>query len=170
MVTRISLKSVNILISPFECEKGSFYGTPERVRPGSRAAPLAAAAFGKLSQAELLRIPLPRTPVNKGKRKGRSPEREDARGFPGWHHGGRRKGSVLDHRGDNMMRWYNPALEGFEWREVPESDEEALSALEGSPFTPSCTQTYREWRDLGVGIMAALIRAGEAAQTPSKNF
>jgi hypothetical protein len=42
---------------------------------------------------------------------------------------------VVDHRGD-MMRWYNPALGGFEWREVPESDEEALSALEGSPFTP----------------------------------
>jgi hypothetical protein len=47
---------------------------------------------------------------------------------------------------------------------VPERDEEALSALEGSPFTASCTQTYREWRDLGVGIMAALIRAGEAAR------
>ena len=111
--------------------------------------------------------------MNKGKeRKGRSPEREDARGFPGWHHGGRRKGSVVDHRGD-MMRWYNPTLGGFEWREVPESDEEALSALEGSPFTASCTMTYREWRELGVGIMAALIRAGEAArggQTPSKIF
>ena len=101
--------------------------------------------------------------MNKGKRKGWSLDREDARGFPGWHHGGRRKGSVVDHRGD-MMRWYNPALGRFEWREVPESDEEALFALEGSPFTPSCTQTYREWRDLGVGIMAALIRAGEAAR------
>jgi hypothetical protein len=109
--------------------------------------------------------------VNKGKRKGRSPGREDARGFAGWHHGGRRKGSVVDHRGDMMMRWYNPALGAFEWREVPDSDEEALSALEGSPFTPSCTQTYREWRSLGAGIMAALIRAGEAArggQTPNK--
>jgi hypothetical protein len=75
--------------------------------------------------------------VNKGKRKGRSADREDARGFAGWHHGGRRKGSVVDHRGDMMMRWYNPALGGFEWREAPDSDEEALSALEGSPFTPS---------------------------------
>ena len=101
--------------------------------------------------------------MNKGKRKGRSPDREDARGFATWHHGGRRKGSMVDHRGD-MMRWYNPALGGFEWREVPESDEEALSALEGSPFTPSCTRTYREWRGLGAGIMAALIRAGEAAR------
>ena len=79
---------------------------------------------------------------------------------------------MVDHRGD-MMRWYNPTLGGFEWREVPESDEEALSALEGSLFTPSCTMTYREWRELGAGIMAALIRAGEAArggQTPSKIF
>ena len=76
----------------------------------------------------------------------------------------------MDHRGD-MMRWYNPALGRFEWREVPESDEEALSALEGSPFAPGCTKTYLEWRDLGAGIMGALIRAGEAArggQPPSK--
>ena len=62
------------------------------------------------------------------------------------------------------MRWYNPKLEGFEWREVPESDEEALSLLEGSSFTPTCTRTYREWRELGAGIMASLIRAGEAAR------
>jgi hypothetical protein len=32
-----------------------------------------------------------------------------------------------------QVRWYNPALENFEWREVPQSDEEALSLLEGSP-------------------------------------
>ena len=69
----------------------------------------------------------------------------------------------MDHRGD-MMRWYNPSFGDFEYREVPESDEEALSALEGSSFTPSCTQTYRQWRDLGAGIMVALIRAGEAAR------
>jgi hypothetical protein len=61
------------------------------------------------------------------------------------------------------MRWYNPALRGFEWREVPESDEEALFVLEGSPHTPICTQTYREWRGLGAGIHAALVRAGDAA-------
>ena len=28
------------------------------------------------------------------------------------------------------MRWYNPKLEDFEWREVPASDEEALTLLE----------------------------------------
>ena len=43
------------------------------------------------------------------------------------------------------IRWYNPTLGGFEWREAPQSDEEALSLLEGSPHTPTaCTQTYRE--------------------------
>jgi hypothetical protein len=64
----------------------------------------------------------------------------------------------------SRIRWYNPMLNTFEWREVPESDEEALSLLEGSPYSPICTQTYREWRYLGATIAAALIRAGEAAE------
>ena len=59
------------------------------------------------------------------------------------------------------MRWYNPALGGFESREMPESDEKALPVLEGSPHTPACTQTYREWRELGASIRAALVRAGK---------
>jgi hypothetical protein len=63
-----------------------------------------------------------------------------------------------------QVRWYNPALEDFEWREVPQSDEEALSLLEDSPYTPTCTDTYRQWRDLRASIAAALIRAGEAAK------
>jgi hypothetical protein len=62
------------------------------------------------------------------------------------------------------IRWYNPRLEGFEWWEVPASDDEALAVLEGSPYTPLCTQTYLEWRALGTSIAAALIRAGEAAR------
>jgi hypothetical protein len=62
------------------------------------------------------------------------------------------------------IRWYNPKLKDFEWREVPESDEEALAALASSPHTPACTQTYHEWRALGANIPAALIRAGEAAE------
>jgi hypothetical protein len=43
------------------------------------------------------------------------------------------------------MRWYNPDLEVFEWREVPKSDEDALSLLGGSPYArraariPTCT-------------------------------
>ena len=65
-----------------------------------------------------------------------------------------------------QVRWYNPALEDFEWREVPQSDKEALSLLEGSP--PICTQTYREWRTLGASITVALIRAGEAAKEKSE--
>jgi len=63
-----------------------------------------------------------------------------------------------------QVRWYNPALEDYEWREVPQSDEEALSLLEGSPHAPMCTDSYREWRELGASITAALIRAGEAAR------
>ncbi len=67
-------------------------------------------------------------------------------------------------RRERTIRWYNPALEDFEWREVPESDAEALRTLEGSVFAPTCKRTYREWRDLGASITAALIRAGEAAR------
>ncbi len=62
------------------------------------------------------------------------------------------------------MRWYNPKLGGFEWRELPASDEEALSLLEGYPGAEGHAAIYGEWRDLGAGIAAALIRAGEAAR------
>ncbi len=62
------------------------------------------------------------------------------------------------------MRWYNPKLGGFEWRELPASDEEALSLLDGYPGAEGHAAIYREWRDLGAGIAAALIRAGEAAR------
>jgi hypothetical protein len=67
-----------------------------------------------------------------------------------------------------QVRWYNPALEDFEWREVPQSDKDALSLLDGCPHTPMCTDTYRQWRELGANIMAALIRAGEAAKEEPK--
>jgi hypothetical protein len=62
------------------------------------------------------------------------------------------------------MRWYNPKLDHFEWREVPPTDGQALEVLDGSPLFPACAETYREWRQLGASIRAALIRAGEAAQ------
>jgi hypothetical protein len=65
------------------------------------------------------------------------------------------------------IRWYNPRLNTFEWREVPESDEEALSLLEDSPYSSTYTRTYREWRELGASIGAALMRAGEAAKDRS---
>ena len=71
------------------------------------------------------------------------------------------KGSLVKQR---RIRWYNPKLEDFEWRGVPESDEAALSLLEGSLYTPTCTKTYREWRSLRSSITVALIRAGEAAK------
>jgi hypothetical protein len=62
------------------------------------------------------------------------------------------------------MRWYNPKLDHFEWREVPPTYEQALKVLDGSPISPACIEAYREWRQLGASIRAALIRAGEAAQ------
>ena len=63
-----------------------------------------------------------------------------------------------------QMRWYGPKLGGFEWREVPQTDEQALEALEGSPHSAVCAEAYRDWRGLGASIVAALIRAGEAAK------
>jgi hypothetical protein len=62
------------------------------------------------------------------------------------------------------IRWYSPSLEDFEWRTAPKSDDEALSLLEGSPHSPTCRETYQEWREMGASITAALIRAGEAAK------
>ncbi len=72
---------------------------------------------------------------------------------------------MLEHA---QVRWYNPALGDFEWREVPQSDKDALSLLDGCPHTPMCTDTYRQWRELGASIMAALIRAGEEAKEEPK--
>jgi len=37
----------------------------------------------------------------------------------------------MEHRGP--IRWYNPKLGDFQWREVPKTDERALQALDGSP-------------------------------------
>jgi hypothetical protein len=73
---------------------------------------------------------------------------------------------MVEHR---RIRWYNPTLGGFEWREAPQSDEVALSLLEGSPHTPTTrTQTYREGRTLGAPIVAAPLQAGEAARKRGK--
>jgi hypothetical protein len=66
------------------------------------------------------------------------------------------------------MRWCNPKLEDFEWREVPASDEEALTLLESYPGSQAPAEAYREWRGLGASIMTALIRAGEAAREREK--
>lgn len=64
----------------------------------------------------------------------------------------------------NRMRWYNPKLRGFEWREMPEEDEEALALLGGYQGAETAAAVYREWRGLGAGVAASLIRAGEAAR------
>ena len=62
------------------------------------------------------------------------------------------------------MRWYNPAIRDFEWRDLPETDEEALALLERAPGTRPCVEVYRDWRGLGATVPEALIRAGEAAR------
>ncbi|MBA4116743.1 MAG: hypothetical protein H0X71_10010 [Rubrobacter sp.] len=66
--------------------------------------------------------------------------------------------------GQGRMRWYNPGLGGFEWRRIPESDQEALCLLDGCQSSELCVRVYREWRELGASIVASLIRAGEAAK------
>lgn len=64
----------------------------------------------------------------------------------------------------NRMRWYNPKLRGFERREMPEDDEGALALLGGYQGAKADATVYREWRGLGAGVAASLIRAGEAAR------
>lgn len=63
----------------------------------------------------------------------------------------------------NRMRWYNPKLGSFEWKQMPENDEEALALLEGYPRSENDAAIYREWRSLGASVVASLLRAGEAA-------
>ena len=62
------------------------------------------------------------------------------------------------------LRWYNPAMGAFEWRDLPETDEEALALLEPVLGAGSCVEVYRDWRRLGASVSAALVRAGEAAR------
>jgi hypothetical protein len=87
-----------------------------------------------------------------------------ATGYPEHSEGCSHGASVLSVTLDGRMRWYNPSLEDFEWRDVPPTDERALEALAGSPHSPACAETYQDWRRLGASIEAALIRAGEAAK------
>ncbi len=62
------------------------------------------------------------------------------------------------------MRWYNPALGCFEWRDLPEDDDEALALLEGEPGSRPYVEVYREWRKLGATVVVSLMRTGEAAR------
>ena len=62
------------------------------------------------------------------------------------------------------MRWYNPSLRGFEWRNAPEDDKEALAILDESVTSRSYVEVYWRWRNLGATVMASLIRVGEAAK------
>jgi len=62
------------------------------------------------------------------------------------------------------MRWYNPSLRGFEWRNAPEDDKEALAILDESLRSRSHVEVYWRSRNLGATVMASLIRVGEAAK------
>jgi len=62
------------------------------------------------------------------------------------------------------LRWYNSVIEDFEWRDLPETDEEALALLEPALGSGPCVEVYRDWRKLGATVSASLIRAGEAAR------
>jgi len=64
----------------------------------------------------------------------------------------------------SQIRWYNPKLDAFEWREVPESDEDVSALLAGYPGCQHDALVYREWRTLGASITTALIRVGGAAK------
>lgn len=66
------------------------------------------------------------------------------------------------------IRWYSPSLGDFEWREMPETDEEALRLLYGPSDGRACVEVYREWRELGASVAAALSRAGEAARAADR--
>jgi hypothetical protein len=62
------------------------------------------------------------------------------------------------------VRWYNPSLRGFEWRNPPEDDEEALAILNESSKSQPYVEVYGKWRNLGATVPMSLIRAGEAAK------
>ena len=47
------------------------------------------------------------------------------------------------------MRWYNPSLRGFEWRNAPEDDKEALAILDESSRSRPYVEVYWRWRNLG---------------------
>jgi hypothetical protein len=68
------------------------------------------------------------------------------------------------------MRWYNPKLKGFEWRDVPKSDKEAFVLLSSSSYPSASTDTYRHWRSLGASITAALMRASEEAAEEERSY
>jgi hypothetical protein len=42
------------------------------------------------------------------------------------------------------MRWYNPQLGAFEWREVPKTDEEALSLFDVHTRAEAYAAVYQE--------------------------
>ena len=63
-----------------------------------------------------------------------------------------------------QRRWYNPSLGGFEGRNSPEGDEEALRVLDESYESGPCIEVCWKWHNLGATVKASLFRAGETAK------
>jgi hypothetical protein len=59
-----------------------------------------------------------------------------------------------------QMRWYNPSLRDFEWRNAPEGVKEAQAILDESSKSRPYVEVYWRWRNLGATVMVSLIRAG----------
>ena len=66
------------------------------------------------------------------------------------------------------IRWYNPTLKHFEWREVPPADEQALEMLDGSSHSQTCTRTSASGAGWNLH-RTSLMRAGEAAKDQSED-
>lgn len=60
--------------------------------------------------------------------------------------------------------WYDPVEKRWMFREVPTTDEAALSFLRGSPEAESYLRVYGEWRGLGAGVEEALLRVSALAR------
>ena len=63
------------------------------------------------------------------------------------------------------MRWYNPGLWGFEWREAPRGNGEALAPSEGCRSGELCAEVYAQWRGLGASDVASSRAARSTASS-----
>lgn len=60
--------------------------------------------------------------------------------------------------------WFDPVEERWMFREVPATEEQALRFLRSAPGAEAYLKVYREWRVLGAGVEAALLRVSAFAR------
>lgn len=60
--------------------------------------------------------------------------------------------------------WFDPVERRWMFREVPNTDEAALRLLRGSPDAETCLKVFGDWRGLGAGVEAALMRVSAHAR------